>query len=127
MDIPAIESDGLEGETDIFSYQAVVTQCSEVDPTIRFHTQNVCDGRMSSALMIAMLVLGFVTVFINLGVIIRSVKILRNTHESKPAFYFIGNLAVSDLMIGLYVVIAFLLHLTSKSDLWRQSTCMLQI
>lgn len=42
------------------------------------------------ALMIAMLVLGFVTVLVNLGVIIRTVKIVRQGHD-KPAFYFIGN------------------------------------
>ncbi|XP_071523806.1 uncharacterized protein [Panulirus ornatus] len=86
-----------------------------------------CDGRMSLPLMLAMLVLGFVTFFVNLGVIIRTLKILRHGHDNKPAFYFIGNLALSDLAIGLYVVIAFLLHITKKSDLWQRSSCLLQI
>ncbi|XP_068246037.1 muscarinic acetylcholine receptor gar-2-like isoform X3 [Palaemon carinicauda] len=82
---------------------------------------------MSMSLMIVMLVLGFITFFVNLGVIIRTIKILRRGHDNKPAFYFIGNLAVSDLAIGLYIVIAFLLHMTEKSDLWQKKTCTLQI
>ncbi|XP_042864468.1 alpha-2A adrenergic receptor-like isoform X2 [Penaeus japonicus] len=86
-----------------------------------------CDGRMSLPLMIVMLVLGFITFFVNLGVIIRTIKILRHSHDNKPAFYFIGNLALSDLAIGLYVIIAFLLHMTQSGDLWQQTTCTLQI
>ncbi|XP_053630158.2 probable muscarinic acetylcholine receptor gar-1 isoform X1 [Cherax quadricarinatus] len=101
--------------------------CRSVNVTIKYHQRNFCDGRMSLALMIAMLVLGFITFFVNLGVMIRTIKILRNGHNNKPAFYFIGNLALSDLAIGLYVVIAFLLHITHKSDLWQKNTCMLQI
>ncbi|XP_063851303.1 uncharacterized protein LOC135094825 isoform X2 [Scylla paramamosain] len=85
-----------------------------------------CDGRMALPLMLATLVLGFVTVLVNLGVIIKTVKILRQGHD-KPAFFFIGNLALSDFVVGLFVVTAFLLHVTNKSDLWRQNTCMLQI
>ncbi|XP_063602036.1 muscarinic acetylcholine receptor gar-2-like isoform X2 [Penaeus indicus] len=86
-----------------------------------------CDGRMSLPLMVVMLVLGFITFFVNLGVIIRTIKILRHGHDNKPAFYFIGNLALSDLAIGLYVIIAFLMHMTRRGDLWQQTTCTLQI
>ncbi|ROT81869.1 putative 5-hydroxytryptamine receptor 1A-alpha-like [Penaeus vannamei] len=82
---------------------------------------------MSLPLMVVMLVLGFITFFVNLGVIIRTIKILRHSHDNKPAFYFIGNLALSDLAIGLYVIIAFLMHMTRRGDLWQQTTCTLQI
>lgn len=101
--------------------------CRDVNSTSQYHIHGTNDGRMSMSLMIVMLVLGFVTFFVNLGVIIRTIKILRHGHDNKPAFYFIGNLALSDLAIGLYIVIAFLLHLTNKSDLWQKKSCTLQI
>lgn len=103
----------------------LIGMCRDVDPSSKYQRE-YCDGRMSLPLMLAMLVLGFVTVFVNLGVIIRTVRILRQGHD-KPAFFFIGNLALSDFAVGLFVVIAFLLHVTNKSDLWRQNTCMIQI
>ncbi|CAL4069404.1 unnamed protein product, partial [Meganyctiphanes norvegica] len=87
----------------------------------------LCDGRMSRILMVVMVVLGFITVFVNLGVLTRTIKILRRVHNPKPAFYFIGNLALSDLAIGLYVIIAFLLHLASGKLIWGNEGCLLQI
>lgn len=103
----------------------LIGMCRDVNFSSKYQSE-YCDGRMSLPLMLAMLVLGFVTVFVNLGVIIRTVRILRQGHD-KPAFFFIGNLALSDFAVGLFVVIAFLLHVTNKSDLWRQNTCMIQI
>ncbi|XP_042213513.1 probable muscarinic acetylcholine receptor gar-1 isoform X2 [Homarus americanus] len=111
----------------VVNHPLVLSYCRGVNSTIKYHINDICDGRMSLPLMIAMLVLGFVTFFVNLGVLIRTIKILRSGHDNKPAFYFIGNLALSDLAIGLYVIIAFLLHVTDMSDLWQQSTCMVQI
>ncbi|XP_063602034.1 muscarinic acetylcholine receptor gar-2-like isoform X1 [Penaeus indicus] len=101
--------------------------CKDVNISYIYHVEGTCDGRMSLPLMVVMLVLGFITFFVNLGVIIRTIKILRHGHDNKPAFYFIGNLALSDLAIGLYVIIAFLMHMTRRGDLWQQTTCTLQI
>ncbi|XP_027208369.2 probable muscarinic acetylcholine receptor gar-1 isoform X1 [Penaeus vannamei] len=101
--------------------------CKDVNISYIYHVEGTCDGRMSLPLMVVMLVLGFITFFVNLGVIIRTIKILRHSHDNKPAFYFIGNLALSDLAIGLYVIIAFLMHMTRRGDLWQQTTCTLQI
>ncbi|XP_064110987.1 muscarinic acetylcholine receptor gar-2-like isoform X2 [Macrobrachium nipponense] len=122
MDGDILQDMGMqEAKTKLYNF------CRDLNSTSQYHIHGTNDGRMSMSLMIVMLVLGFVTFFVNLGVIIRTIKILRHGHDNKPAFYFIGNLALSDLAIGLYIVIAFLLHLTNKSDLWQRKSCTLQI
>ncbi|RXG56485.1 hypothetical protein Avbf_16924, partial [Armadillidium vulgare] len=51
---------------------------------------DLLEGKMTKVTMIALLIIAILTIFINLGVIIRVIKLLRKGGELKPTFLFIA-------------------------------------
>ncbi|KAB7504573.1 hypothetical protein Anas_12809 [Armadillidium nasatum] len=55
-----------------------------------FFFSDLLEGKMTKVTMIALLIIAILTIFINLGVIIRVIKLLRKGGELKPTFLFIA-------------------------------------
>ena len=103
-------------------YATDITNCTYTSPLSRYFT---CDRLLAEkAGMIVTFISGFFAIFGNLGVLFKK---LIGKRENKVQSLLIGNLAMSDLLMGIYMIIVasadvyYGYYFPTNSETWRNS------